>query len=179
MHFTPTSASWPNMVKCFFRNLTSERLRRGVFSSVPELVAAINDYVGHHNTDPKPFICTRSARDILQKAIRADRRLRGLQTERNTALVRLRRAAQRRGLSAALRFGLWASDTSRSVAVRSAQSWQRQVAPQPPFSATLRNTSTTNDVLQSVHARTLWAVGPSSLGGRPHWDSFIDLRTRS
>ena len=75
MHFTPTSASWLNMVERFFRDLTTERLRRGVFTSVPELVSAIEDYVAHHNTDPKPFIWTKSARDILQKVIRANSRL--------------------------------------------------------------------------------------------------------
>ena len=75
MHFTPTSASWLNMVERFFRDITTERLRRGVFTSVPELVAAINGYVAHHNTNPKPFIWTKSARDILQKVIRANRRL--------------------------------------------------------------------------------------------------------
>lgn len=81
MHFTPTSASWLNMVERFFRDLTTERLRRGVFTSVPELVAAINEYVAHHNTDPKPFIWTKSARDILQKVIRANRRLSSKQNE--------------------------------------------------------------------------------------------------
>ena len=75
MHFTPTSASWLNMVERFFRDLTTERLRRGVFTSVPELVRAIDEYVSHHNTDPKPFIWTKSARDILQKVIRANTRL--------------------------------------------------------------------------------------------------------
>jgi transposase len=75
MHFTPTSASWLNMVERFFRDITTERLRRGVFTSVPELEAAINDYVAHHNTAPKPFIWTKSARDILQKVIRANARL--------------------------------------------------------------------------------------------------------
>ena len=75
MHFTPTSASWLNMVERFFRDITVNRLRRGVFTSVPELVTAIDEYVAHHNTAPKPFIWTKSARDILQKVIRANRRL--------------------------------------------------------------------------------------------------------
>ena len=75
MHFTPTSASWLNMVERFFRDLTTERLRRGVFTSVPDLVKAIDDYVAHHNTNPKPFIWTKNARDILQKVIRANSRL--------------------------------------------------------------------------------------------------------
>ena len=75
MHFTPTSASWLNMVERFFRDISENRLRRGVFRSVPELVAAIDEYVAHHNSKPKPFIWTASARDILQKVIRANSRL--------------------------------------------------------------------------------------------------------
>jgi transposase len=75
MHFTPTSASWLNMVERFFRDITTERLRRGVFASVPELIAAIEGYIDHHNTKPKSFIWTKSARDILQKVIRANSRL--------------------------------------------------------------------------------------------------------
>jgi len=85
MHFTPTSASWLNMVERFFRDITTERLRRGVFTSVPELIAAIDDYVAHHNTHPKPFIWTQSARDILQKVIRANRHL---SSKQNEALTR-------------------------------------------------------------------------------------------
>ena len=83
MHFTPTSASWLNMIERFFRDITTERLRRGVFTSVPELVAAIDEYVAHHNTDPKPFISTNSARNILQKVIRANSRL---SSKQNAAL---------------------------------------------------------------------------------------------
>ena len=83
MHFTPTSASWLNMVERFFRDLTTERLRRGVFTSVPELVTAIDDYIAHHNVNPKPFIWTKSARDILQKVIRANSRL---SSKQNAAL---------------------------------------------------------------------------------------------
>ena len=75
MHFTPTSASWLNMVERFFRDISERRLRRGVFTSVQELITAIDDYVDHHNTNPKPFIWTKSARDILQKVIRANSRL--------------------------------------------------------------------------------------------------------
>jgi transposase len=75
MHFTPTSASWLNMVERFFRDITTERLRRGVFTSVAELTLAIDGYIAHHNKDPKPFIWTKSARDILQKVIRANSRL--------------------------------------------------------------------------------------------------------
>jgi transposase len=83
IHFTPTSASWLNMVERFFRDLTVSRLRRGVFTSVAELEAAIDEYVAHHNTDPKPFIWTKSARDILQKVIRANS---GLSSKQNETL---------------------------------------------------------------------------------------------
>ena len=75
MHFTPTSASWLNMVERFFRDITDKRIRRGVFTSVAELVAAIDEYIAHHNIKPKSFIWTKSARDILQKVIRANSRL--------------------------------------------------------------------------------------------------------
>jgi hypothetical protein len=63
------------MVERFFRDISENRLRRGVFCNVPELVAAIDEYVAHHNCIPKPFIWTASARDILQKVIRANSRL--------------------------------------------------------------------------------------------------------
>jgi hypothetical protein len=70
MHFTPTSAS-----ERFFRDIITERLRRGVFTRVCEPVKAIEQCVAHHNKEPKPFIWTKSARDSLQKGIRANSRL--------------------------------------------------------------------------------------------------------
>jgi len=81
VHFTPTSASWLNMVERFFRDLSTQRLVRGVFRSVPELIAAIKAYVAAHNKNPKPFIWTAKAADILQKVIRANRRLSSKQNE--------------------------------------------------------------------------------------------------
>ena len=81
MHFTPTSASWMNMVERFFRDITTERLRRGVFTSVAELIGAIDEYIADHNAHPKAFIWTKSARDILQKVIRANSRLSSKQNE--------------------------------------------------------------------------------------------------
>jgi len=81
VHFTPTSASWLNMVERFFRDLSTERLDRGVFRNVPELIAAIKHYVSVHNENPKPFIWTAKASDILQKVIRANRRLSSKQNE--------------------------------------------------------------------------------------------------
>lgn len=71
MHFTPTSASWLNMVERFFRDLTTKRIRRGAFPSVRKLVTAIRDYVAEHNLAPKPFIWTAKASDILAKVSRA------------------------------------------------------------------------------------------------------------
>jgi transposase len=71
MHFTPTSSSWLNMVERFFRDITDKQIRRGVFRSVPELEVAINEYIATHNANPKPFIWTAKASDILAKVTRA------------------------------------------------------------------------------------------------------------
>lgn len=75
MPFTPTCASTLNMVERFFRNVSTDRLERGVFSSVPELIAVIDEYIAIHNQNPKPFVWMAKANDILQKIIRANRRL--------------------------------------------------------------------------------------------------------
>ena len=80
VHFTPTSASWLNMVERFFRDLTVNRVRRDAFRSVPELVAAIQDYVRQHNQKPKPFIWTAKASDILEKVKRGRATLDKLQS---------------------------------------------------------------------------------------------------
>jgi transposase len=71
MHFTPTSSSWLNMVERFFRDLTQNRLRRGIFRDVEELILAIGDYIDKHNHKPKPFVWTAKAADILEKVKRA------------------------------------------------------------------------------------------------------------
>jgi len=81
MHFTPTSASWLNMVERFFRDLTQQRLRRGNFHNVAELIAAMENYIEHHNRHPKPFIWTAQASDILEKVSRARRVLDKLQSK--------------------------------------------------------------------------------------------------
>jgi transposase len=81
VHFTPTSASWLNMVERFFRDITTQRLRNGVFRSVPELTAAIKEYIAVHNENPKPFVWTAKANDILAKVIRANRNLSSKQNE--------------------------------------------------------------------------------------------------
>ena len=69
--YTPTSSSWLNMVERFFRDVTENRLRRGVFRSVLELIEALDEYVDNHNERPKPFIWTAKAKDILAKVMRA------------------------------------------------------------------------------------------------------------
>jgi len=71
MHFTPTSSSWLNLVERWFREITDKRIRRGVFRSVDELVAAIEAYIKEHNRDPKPFVGTAKAGEILAKVRRA------------------------------------------------------------------------------------------------------------
>jgi transposase len=70
VHFTPTSASWLNMVERFFRDLTQRRLRRGVFHSVSELETALQTYIVQHNQNPRPFIWTAKASAILEKVKR-------------------------------------------------------------------------------------------------------------
>jgi transposase len=70
-HFTPTSSSWLNMIERFFRDLTENQLRRGVFTSVEALEQSIHAYIEEHNRNPKPFIWTAKANDILEKVKRA------------------------------------------------------------------------------------------------------------
>ena len=71
VHFTPTSSSWLNMIERFFRDLTQNRLRRGVFQDLEQLIMGIGDYIDGHNKNPKPFIWTAKASDILEKVTRA------------------------------------------------------------------------------------------------------------
>jgi transposase len=71
LHFTPTSASWLNLVERFFAEITSRRIRRGSYASVDDLEAAIYDYLAQHNEQPKPFKWTKTAADILARERRA------------------------------------------------------------------------------------------------------------
>ena len=75
IHFTPTSASWLNMVERFFAEITRKRIRRGVFKSVAELEQAIYDYLAIHNHNPVPFVWTATATAILEKTARAKQTL--------------------------------------------------------------------------------------------------------
>ena len=63
------------MVERFFRDLTQNRLRRGVFRDVEELIMAIGEYIDKHNDRPKPFVWTAKASDILEKVKRARKAL--------------------------------------------------------------------------------------------------------
>jgi transposase len=81
MHFTPTSSSRLNMVERFFRDLTVNRIRRGTFGSVQELIQAIDRYLQANNQNPKAFIWTAKASDILAKVSRARRTLDKLASE--------------------------------------------------------------------------------------------------
>ena len=67
VHFTPTYGSWINLVERWFAELTNKRIRRGVFRSVKELEAAIREYIDVHNEDPKPFVWTKTADQILDQ----------------------------------------------------------------------------------------------------------------
>jgi len=67
LHFTPTYASWLNLVERWFANLTEKQLRRGVHRSVKELEEAIQRYLAATNTEPKPFVWTKTADEILAK----------------------------------------------------------------------------------------------------------------
>jgi transposase len=70
LHFTPTSSSWLNMVERWFGKLDDKAIRRGIFTSVPDLIAAIETYLAANNADPKPFVWTATADQILAKVRR-------------------------------------------------------------------------------------------------------------
>jgi transposase len=70
VHFTPTYGSWINLVERWFAEITNKRIRRGVFRSVKELEAAIREFIAVHNEEPKPFVWTRTADQILDSIAR-------------------------------------------------------------------------------------------------------------
>ena len=74
VHFTPTYGSWMNLVERWFAELTNKRIRRGAFRSVRELESAIREFIDVHNEDPKPFVWTRTADQILASIARYARR---------------------------------------------------------------------------------------------------------
>ena len=70
LHFTPTSASWLNLVERWFALLTEQQLRRGVFHSARKLETTIRQYINTHNEQPRPFIWTKTADEILDSVAR-------------------------------------------------------------------------------------------------------------
>jgi transposase len=70
LHFIPTSSSWLNLVERWFRDLTDKAIRRGVFHSVNDLITTIEDYLKVNNNNPKPFVWTATAEQILAKVAR-------------------------------------------------------------------------------------------------------------
>ena len=81
LHFTPTSSSWLNQVERWFRDLTDKNLRRGIFGSVPDLIASIEGYLNAHNADPTPYVWTATAESILAKVQRARTKLQQVVTQ--------------------------------------------------------------------------------------------------
>lgn len=75
LHFTPTSASWLNMVEGWFALLSRRRLQRGVFTSAADLEAAILAYIDQTNAEPKPFTSIKSADTILASVGRLCQRI--------------------------------------------------------------------------------------------------------
>jgi transposase len=72
-HFTPTGASWLNMIEAWFGILTRKSVRRGSFVSVKGLVRHINSYIERWNNDPTPFVWTKTPAEIIRKAVRRSR----------------------------------------------------------------------------------------------------------
>ena len=70
LHFTPTSASWMNMVEVFFGIITRQAIRRGTFTSVPDLIGAIRAFIDAYNQRCRPFNWTKTADQILTTADR-------------------------------------------------------------------------------------------------------------
>ncbi|MFQ5506635.1 MAG: IS630 family transposase [Planctomycetota bacterium] len=69
-HFTPTGASWINLVEAWFSILTRKSIRRGSFDTVRQLVRHIHHYLIHWNEDPIPFVWTKEPEDVIRKAVR-------------------------------------------------------------------------------------------------------------
>ena len=65
LHFTPTSGSWLNLVERWFGELTNRKLRRSTHRSVKELETDVNAWIAAWNEDPKPFVWTKTADEIL------------------------------------------------------------------------------------------------------------------
>ena len=74
-HFTPTTASWLNLVERFFSELTERRIRRLAVTSVDQLIEAITQYINRRNEQPTPFVWTATVQQILRKVNKANETL--------------------------------------------------------------------------------------------------------
>ena len=70
LHFIPTSTSWANLVERFFATLTQNQIRRGVFTSVPQLERCLREYLHSYNENPRPLVWTKTVEEILEKVRR-------------------------------------------------------------------------------------------------------------
>ena len=70
VHFTPTYGSWLSLVERWFAELTMKQIRRGAFRSVPQLKAGIQEFIDAHQANPKPFVWTKVADEILASIAR-------------------------------------------------------------------------------------------------------------
>lgn len=75
LHFTPTSSSWLNLVERWFAELTQKKLKRGVHRSVQALERDIRSWLADWNDNPRPFVWTKTADEILGKAATYGRRI--------------------------------------------------------------------------------------------------------
>jgi transposase len=81
LHYTPTSSSWLNLIERWFKELTEKRLRRGAFTSVADLTAAITTWAQHWNDNPRPFVWKATADDIIAKVQRGRASLHQIKTQ--------------------------------------------------------------------------------------------------
>jgi transposase len=87
VHFTPTYGSWLNLVERWFAELTNKQLRRGAHRSVAQLEAAIRDFIDTHHANPKPFVWTKTADQILENIARFAQRTLDFQTASAAPLI--------------------------------------------------------------------------------------------
>jgi transposase len=92
-HFVPTSCSWLNLIERWFAELTNKRIRRGSFLSVPDLVAAIQEFLGVWNENPKPFIWTATVDSIVAKLARCRQTLEQIQPGSTAPKTRKRKSS--------------------------------------------------------------------------------------
>ena len=92
-HFVPTSCSWLNLIERWFAELTNKRIRRGSFLSVPDLVAAIQEFLGVWNENPKPFVWTATVDSIVAKLARCRQILEQIQPGSTAPKTRKRKSS--------------------------------------------------------------------------------------